>query len=72
MYPMITTINTMLHLYGAHLGILVTSEGQRRQKIETLMLCMTIRPRPIMLNFLPIMLLSSAQKYNPLCSILCS
>jgi len=30
-----------------------------------------IRPRPIMLEFLPIMLLSSAQKSHPLCSILC-
>ena len=30
------------------------------------------RPRPILLNFLPIILLSSAQKNNPLCSILCS
>jgi len=30
-----------------------------------------IMPRPIMLKFLPIMLLSSAQKTHPLCSILC-
>ena len=30
------------------------------------------RPQPIMLNFLPIMLLSSAQRNNQLCSILCS
>ena len=30
------------------------------------------RPRPIMLKILPIMLLSSAQKNSPLCSILCS
>ena len=29
------------------------------------------RPWPIMLKFLPIMLLSSAQKSHPLCSILC-
>jgi len=31
----------------------------------------TSRPWPIMLKFLPIMLLSSAQKSHPLCSILC-
>ena len=31
-----------------------------------------IRPWPIMLKILPIMLLSSAQKSSPLCSILCS
>ena len=30
------------------------------------------RPRPIMLKNLPIMLLSTAQKYSPLCSKLCS
>ena len=30
------------------------------------------RPRSIMLKILPIMLLSSAQKISPLCSILCS
>ena len=30
------------------------------------------RPRPIMLKFLPIMLLSIAQNFDLLCSILCS
>jgi len=30
------------------------------------------RPRPIMLKILPIMLLSTAQNYSPLCSKLCS
>ena len=30
------------------------------------------RSRPIMLKILPIMLLSTAQKISPLCSILCS
>ena len=30
-----------------------------------------VKPRPIMLKILPIMLLSSAQETNPLCSILC-
>ena len=34
--------------------------------------CLQFRPRPIMLKILPIMLLSSAQKISPLCSILCS
>ena len=29
------------------------------------------KPQPIMLKILPIMLLSNAQKSNPLCSILC-
>ena len=32
----------------------------------------TIRPRPIMLKILPIMLLSNAQIFDLLCSILCS
>lgn len=36
------------------------------------MLQMTVtKPRPTMLIFLPIILLSSAQKSNPLCSMLC-
>ena len=34
--------------------------------------CSSARLRPIMLKILPIMLLSSAQKICPLCSILCS
>ena len=40
--------------------------------IQSILVSFAIRPRPIMLKILPIMLLSSAQKSSLLCSKLCS
>ena len=61
-----SSISSRLHLHTVtHMLEIAATNNYTLDHI-----CNNYRPQPIMLKFLPIMLLSNAQKIYPLCSIL--